>query len=118
MKGDGKGDAAGGGGTSTPATEEKKPEGGEADKGGASATAPTGGTAEEGKTMASSQCLSCHGQNLEGGIGPSLAGVVDRLKPEGVVEVLKNGRGGMPPLGAGWSDQQMSSMIEYLTTVK
>lgn len=120
LKGDGKGDAAGGGGTSTPApaTEEKKPEGGEADKGGASATAPTGGTAEEGKTMANSQCLSCHGQNLEGGIGPSLAGVVDRLKPEGVVEVLKNGRGGMPPLGAGWSDQQMSSMIEYLKTVK
>jgi mono/diheme cytochrome c family protein len=51
-------------------------------------------------------------------MGPSLAGVVDKLKPEGVADVLKNGRGGMPPLGASWSDQQMSSMIEYLKTVK
>ncbi|MBN6188626.1 c-type cytochrome [Aneurinibacillus sp. BA2021] len=115
LKGDGKGGAAGG--APAPAAEAPKPEGGDANKGGESAAAPTGGTAEEGKTMAN-QCLACHGQDLKGGMGPSLVGVVDKLKPEGVAGVLKNGRGAMPPLGASWSDQQMSSMIEYLKTVK
>jgi mono/diheme cytochrome c family protein len=115
LKGDGKG-AASGGDASAPAGDNKAA-GGDANKGGESAAAPTGGTAEEGKALAN-QCLSCHGQDLKGGMAPSLAGVVDKLKPEGVVEVLKSGRGGMPPLGASWDDKQMSSMIEYLKTVK
>ncbi|WP_408863341.1 c-type cytochrome [Aneurinibacillus thermoaerophilus] len=111
MKGDGQGAApAPNGGTVAPA----EPKAG----GGESAAAPTGGTAEEGKTIAN-QCMACHGQDLNGGAGaPTLHGVVDKLKPEGVAEVLKNGRGGMPPIGASWSDQQMSSMIEYLKTLK
>jgi mono/diheme cytochrome c family protein len=117
LKGDGKG-AAPTSAAPVASTGEQKSAGTEAGKTDTNAAVvPTGGNAEEGKTMAN-QCMACHGQELKGGMGPDLHGVVDRLKPEGVAQVLKNGRGGMPPLGASWSDQQTSSMIEYLKTLK
>jgi cytochrome c550 len=41
-------------------------------------------------------CASCHGQNYEGGVGPSLKGVGGRLSTDQIKNVLQNGRGGMP----------------------
>ncbi|MGD6818131.1 cytochrome c550 [Metabacillus sp. 84] len=41
------------------------------------------------------KCISCHGENYEGGVGPKLAGTglsVDEIKDK-----IKNGGGGMPP---------------------
>ncbi|HJV44526.1 MAG TPA: cytochrome c [Bacillota bacterium] len=76
-----------------------------------------GVSAEAGKAL-STQCLACHGQGLKGGVGPTLVGVVDKLSPDGVKQVLKNGRNAMPALGASWSDDQMGSMVEYLKTLK
>jgi mono/diheme cytochrome c family protein len=120
LKGDGKGAAPASGEPAAPAatpaaatpadSAAKAPE-------GQQAAAPTGGTADEGKGMVN-QCMACHGEGLKGGMGPDLHGVVEKLKPEGVAAVLKNGRGGMPAIGASWTEQQTSSMIEYLKTLK
>lgn len=76
-----------------------------------------GVSAEAGKQLAG-QCLACHGTDLNGGMGPSLKGVVDRLGEDGVKTVLKSGRNAMPALGASWTDDQMGSMVEYLKTLK
>lgn len=35
---------------------------------------PGSGTANEGKNIFSQKCVACHGQNLEGGMGPPLVG--------------------------------------------
>jgi cytochrome c550 len=79
--------------------------------------AAQGVSAEVGKGL-SGQCIACHGADFKGGIGPSLHGVVDKLKPEGVKEVLSKGRNSMPALGASWNDDQKDSMVEFLKTLK
>jgi cytochrome c550 len=42
-------------------------------------------------------CVGCHGANYEGGVGPALKGVGDRLSVDEIKNVLQNGRGNMPP---------------------
>lgn len=43
-------------------------------------------------------CISCHGENLEGaGNFPSLNDVGSRLSEEEIRDVIDNGRGAMPP---------------------
>lgn len=41
-------------------------------------------------------CASCHGGNLEGGMGPSLETVGANLSQEEIADVIENGRGQMP----------------------
>lgn len=42
-------------------------------------------------------CIGCHGEQYEGGAGPALTGVADRLSQEEIADVVVNGRGAMPP---------------------
>lgn len=41
-------------------------------------------------------CSGCHGANYEGGVGPALKGVGERLSLDQIKDVLQNGRGSMP----------------------
>jgi len=41
-------------------------------------------------------CIGCHGQNYEGGMGPALKGVGDKLSIDEIKNVIQNGRGSMP----------------------
>ncbi|SOC16986.1 cytochrome c551 [Ureibacillus xyleni] len=51
----------------------------------------------EGETIVKSNCATCHGGNLEGmGSTPSLADVGTRLSEDEILDVILNGRGGMP----------------------
>jgi cytochrome c551 len=43
------------------------------------------------------KCSSCHGGNLEGGVGPKLSDVGSRLSQEEIESVIANGQGSMPP---------------------
>jgi len=42
-------------------------------------------------------CIGCHGEQYQGGAGPALKGVSDRLSKEEIADVVVNGRGAMPP---------------------
>jgi cytochrome c551 len=42
------------------------------------------------------KCSSCHGANLEGGVGPALDKVGSRLSQEDIENVIENGKGAMP----------------------
>lgn len=42
-------------------------------------------------------CASCHGQNLEGVVGPELAAIGNKLDAAGIENVIVNGQGAMPP---------------------
>ncbi|HHW36035.1 MAG TPA: cytochrome c [Bacillales bacterium] len=41
-------------------------------------------------------CASCHGQNLEGGVGPDLTQVGGRLDAAGIENIIVNGQLAMP----------------------
>jgi len=53
--------------------------------------------ADKGEEIVKANCTSCHGGNLEGmGNTPSLADVGSRLSEEEILNVILNGRNGMP----------------------
>lgn len=52
--------------------------------------------ADAAKASYQSSCAGCHGGNLEGGAGPALSDVGSRLSKDEILDIIKNGRPGMP----------------------
>jgi putative heme-binding domain-containing protein len=69
-----------------------------------------------GKQLYAANCASCHGVDAAGQLGPSLHGVVQRLGGQGVFGIVRNGRGGMPPVSS-INDARVWQVIGYLRTV-
>jgi cytochrome c oxidase subunit 2 len=70
-------------------------------------------TENQGQQIFEAACAKCH--NLEGPqlIGPTLQGNATLADPEALRQLLETGRGRMPPVGRGWTDQQFDALIEY-----
>lgn len=49
------------------------------------------------ETVFKQNCASCHGQNLEGVVGPNLQKIGAQLDEKQIADIIKNGKGGMPP---------------------
>jgi mono/diheme cytochrome c family protein len=60
------------------------------------ATEQAAPAADDAEGMVKASCASCHGQNLEGGVGPALADVGSRLSAEDIANIINNGQGAMP----------------------
>jgi len=69
-----------------------------------------------GKQLYAANCASCHGVDATGQLGPNLHGVVERLGEQGVFGVVRNGRGGMPPVSS-INDARVWQVIGYLRTL-
>nr|WP_263313152.1 cytochrome c [Mammaliicoccus sp. Marseille-Q6498] len=64
-------------------------------------------------TFAKDNCTSCHGQNLEGGMGPKLAG--SSKKAEDMKKIIRDGKGSMPAHDqATISDKDLDTLVKYL----
>ncbi|MED3835180.1 cytochrome c550 [Peribacillus frigoritolerans] len=61
-------------------------------------------------------CISCHGDAYQGGVGPALKGVGDRLSVDEVKNVITNGRGAMPP--GLVEEQNIDAMAKYIHGLK
>ena len=61
-------------------------------------------------------CISCHGNAYQGGVGPALKGVGDRLSVDEVKNVITNGRGAMPP--GLVEEQNIDAMAKYIHGLK
>jgi mono/diheme cytochrome c family protein len=70
-------------------------------------------------------CVSCHGTDGHGSaVGKSLH-VADLDSPQvqqqsdaQLMDVIKNGRGNMPPFSGSLSETQIASVIQYIRTLK
>ncbi len=51
-------------------------------------------TAKE--TYVAATCSSCHGADMTGAMGPNLTAIGGKYSPEEILEIVTNGRGGMP----------------------
>lgn len=63
------------------------------------ATTPSaGGTYDvaTAQTLFKNNCSSCHGQNLEGVVGPNLTKVGSKYSKDQILEILQKGKGQMP----------------------
>src|SRR5438128_2102299 len=76
-------------------------------------------TADEstGRGIYQTQCSVCHGDNRAGAppAVPSLIGAPDRLGRDGVVNVIRKGRGRMNPF-TNLSAEQINAVIDYLAS--
>ena len=59
-------------------------------------------------------CAKCHGFAGEGGIGPRLAGSAVLGDRGAIVQLIRNGRGLMPAVGRGWTQEQVGALTTYL----
>ncbi|WHX40207.1 cytochrome c [Mesobacillus sp. AQ2] len=62
------------------------------------------------------KCSSCHGGNLEGGVGPKLSDVGSRLSQDEIESTIANGKGSMPPKLLEGDDA--SAVAEWLANKK
>ncbi|MGM0828126.1 MAG: c-type cytochrome [Bacillota bacterium] len=62
-------------------------------------------------------CINCHGENLQGGAGPSL--VATGLSPEEVTDIAENGKPpGMPAGLFKGSDEELDKLAEFISGLK
>ncbi|WP_141501160.1 c-type cytochrome [Paenibacillus luteus] len=63
-------------------------------------------------------CISCHGAELKGRAGPNLQNVGARLSNEQIVEVVTNGRKGMPKFGKSITAEEIQQLADWLSELK
>jgi cytochrome c551 len=83
----------------------------------------TTGTGTETETVAvdpekvvQTSCISCHGGNLEGKVGPALTHIGATLSEKEIHDIIINGRGGMPAIKV--SDAEATAVAKWLSEKK
>jgi cytochrome c oxidase subunit II len=71
-------------------------------------------TSELGEEEWQGVCAKCHGPGGEGGVGPRIGGSPTLSDPEALEDIVRNGRGEMPPVGSHWSEEQIDALTTYL----
>ncbi|MEC0267564.1 cytochrome c [Paenibacillus anseongense] len=85
----------------------------------ASPSASTGTTTKvEASAVFKANCVSCHGVNLEGAVGPNLQKVGSKLSKDQVASTVTNGKGAMPSFKGKLSDDEISSLATWLADKK
>lgn len=95
-------------------------------------TAAAGGTAEtvatgSGEELYNGNCAKCHGDQLQGIVGPSLVGVLERHTRDDIIGILQNGiyipTGAVMPAfgeqnyqyaGASYDEETLGRIVDYL----
>jgi cytochrome c oxidase subunit II len=70
--------------------------------------------ADLGRSEFTGVCATCHGLSGQGGYGPNLAQDTLLTQPAGLEAIVRNGRGKMPAVGAGWTAAQMQTLVSYM----
>lgn len=65
---------------------------------------------EKAKSVYQQQCVGCHGENLEGAVGPALKGL--NKSEDELLDVIKNGKGQMP--GGLVSEEDAKNLAAWL----
>ncbi|MEH7108650.1 MULTISPECIES: cytochrome c550 [Bacillaceae] len=63
-----------------------------------------------------STCIGCHGDQYQGGVGPSLKGIGSKLSKDQIKEVITKGRGNMPPNMV--SAENADKMADWVSKIK
>ena len=61
-------------------------------------------------------CLGCHGNQYQGGVGPSLKNVGDKLSQDQLKSIVTKGKGTMPPNLV--PEEQADEMAKWLAELK
>jgi cytochrome c oxidase subunit 2 len=59
-------------------------------------------------------CATCHGMQAQGDYGPAIAANPILTQAAGLNQIVQQGRGRMPGVGADWTNEQLQALLEYL----
>jgi len=80
---------------------------------------PKGYKARSGKLIYSKHCVSCHGDDGKLGSGGAKNLTVSRMDSTGVVNILKEGRNGMPrQIQYFKSDEEVENLVDHLKSMR
>lgn len=81
--------------------------------GGDEASRPT-----TGRGLYRAYCMTCHGADGQGGVGPQLAGVMVERYPDiaGQIAIVTNGTGRMPSFRGTLTAEEIRKVVEYERT--
>ncbi|WP_019639960.1 c-type cytochrome [Paenibacillus fonticola] len=75
--------------------------------------------AEQAEAIVKANCISCHGDQLEGGNGPSLQTIGAVMSPEELYKVIHRGKGQMMPSFKGQlEDEEIANVALWLAEKK
>jgi cytochrome c oxidase subunit 2 len=60
-------------------------------------------------------CATCHGMQGQGGYGPAIANNPILTQQTALENIVRNGRGNMPPVGDTWNQAQMNALYQYVS---
>ena len=63
-------------------------------------------------------CLSCHGENLQGKVGPKISDIGSRLSKDEILAVIQNGQGQMPGNILRGDTDQEENLAGWLADMK
>lgn len=69
------------------------------------------------QTYEQSNCMSCHGEDLSGGSGPSLTNVGNTLSEDEIRTKIEEGGGGMPA-GLVTDEKELDALVTWLSSQK
>jgi menaquinol-cytochrome c reductase cytochrome b/c subunit len=78
---------------------------------------------EGAKILQKATCISCHGADLKGGIGPKLLGIGDKLDEKAIMTIIKKGQNAMPAqydanISAGLKAADIDKLAKWLSIQK
>jgi cytochrome c oxidase subunit II len=59
-------------------------------------------------------CATCHGMQAQGDYGPAIAANPILTQAAGLNQIVQQGRGRMPGVGADWTNEQLQALLAYL----
>ncbi|TBL69909.1 c-type cytochrome [Paenibacillus thalictri] len=74
--------------------------------------------AQAAEAIYKQSCIACHGNDLEGKIGPNLQKVGGKLSNQQIYKVLQNGKGGMPSFKSTLKDEELVNLAKWLAEKK
>ena len=77
-------------------------------------TQQAAGTSPLGQELWEGTCAKCHGLAGDGEYGPRIAGSELLADSAAIEDLLREGRGEMPPVGRHWDDTEMDALTDYL----
>jgi mono/diheme cytochrome c family protein len=73
---------------------------------------------EKGKTIFQAKCAACHGVDGDAGIAGAANLQINRMDTASLIQVVRNGKGGMPSFKNSLSEMQLQKIVSYVRCLR